>query len=44
MSETYEATADVRIMVEADSEEEAIERMGSILNGCVFDFDNLQIV
>jgi SHS2 domain-containing protein len=40
----YEATADVRIIVQADSEEEAIERMGAILNGCVFDFDNLEIV
>lgn len=40
----YEATADVRIIVEADSEEEAIERMGNILKGCVFDFDNLEIV
>lgn len=40
----YEATANVRIIVEADSEEEALERMGQILNGCVFDFDDLAIV
>ena len=40
----YEAIARVRIMCTAEDSQEAIERMYAILNDCVFDVEDLDLV
>ena len=40
----YEAIARVRIICTAEDGQEAIERMYAILNDCVFDVEDLDLV
>lgn len=40
----YEGLATVRIIVEADSQEDAEQKMTSILKDCVYDIDSLEVL
>lgn len=41
---SYEGLATVRIMVEAESQEDAEDRMTRILRDCVYDIDSLEVL
>ena len=44
MASEYEAVATVRIICTAEDDQEAIDRMYEILNGCVFNVESLDLV
>lgn len=44
MASEYEAVARVRLICTAEDDQEAIDRMHSILNDCVFDVEDIYLV